>query len=105
MRHMLECPVFSLLSLSLPLLPAAFCFGDGLSRIRLWEFRPLPPEALLSAILYIDVIFTVYHDLKRSSPTRINIMSTLNARLHQQIRRCDAFAPLVGTPAVLPPGW
>ena len=96
MRHILECPIFDMIGIALPDLPSAFMLGDGEQRIRVWDFLSFPRSSLLSIAVYIDVVYTVYHDLKHRQCSRSRIVAASAARIQQLIRRQGELQGLIG---------
>ena len=93
--------MLSLGLLFLPLLPS-FCLGCGPSKIRVGELLPVNTDVLISMLLYFDLVYTVYHDLRHRKTSHTRIFNAMQARLQQQAQKCDALSELIGHPPVLP---
>ena len=51
----------------------------------------MPDDALASVFSYVDVLFTMYHDLRHCAPTRAQMLKVMAFRI-QQLQ--DAAMPL-----------
>lgn len=58
---------------------------------------------LVSALLYHDVLYRLYHELRHKPASTTQIFSFMSARIHQLLRKSEKLAPLVGRPPEVPP--